>query len=257
MMTADDAMQRNETTRRGFLRAGLAAGAAVTTGLNPAAVAARRKKKKLEPTADTLILLWMAGGQAHTETWDPKRYTPYEKGLDANRVLSTFDSIPTSVDGLRIAKTLPHTAKVMHHGTLIKTFRPADLGKILHSRHQYHFHTGYVPPLTVDAPHMGAWIARKLGPREPGVPPFIDIGQRFDVSGGESFEVKAFHTAGILGDQYGPFLVPVPGEATATGLPKLANAVYRPSPSCGGTDSFNPNGSLAGKVDTSKITAPA
>ena len=39
---------------------------------------------KLEPTADTVILLWMAGGMAQTETFDPKRYTPYRNG-PANR----------------------------------------------------------------------------------------------------------------------------------------------------------------------------
>ena len=27
-----------------------------------------------------MILLWMAGGMAQTETWDPKRYTPYRAG---------------------------------------------------------------------------------------------------------------------------------------------------------------------------------
>src|SRR3712207_7559720 len=41
---------------------------------------------------------------------------------------------------------------------------------ILHSRHQYHWHTGYVPPQSVAAPHIGAVIARTLGPRDPAVP---------------------------------------------------------------------------------------
>ena len=213
-MTPSECNRPNEPTRRGFLRTGLAATAAVAaTGLEaqPAVAAVDPDSA----TADTVILLWMAGGQAHTETWDPKRYAPFEKGLDPNRVLSTFKAIPTSVDGLRISEGLPHVAKVMHHGTLIKTYRPADLGFILHSRHQYHFHTGYIPPLTVDAPCIGAWISHARGPREAGVPAYIDIGQRFGVSGGESFEVKAFHTGGFLGDEHGPFHVPDPANATA------------------------------------------
>ena len=37
-------------------------------------------RPKIKPTADTLILLWMAGGMAHTETFDPKRHTPFRKG---------------------------------------------------------------------------------------------------------------------------------------------------------------------------------
>jgi hypothetical protein len=36
------------------------------------------------------------------------------------------------------------------------------------------------------------------------IPAFIDIGQRFSV--GEAEELKAFHTAGFLGNEFGPFL---------------------------------------------------
>src|ERR1700737_3182938 len=105
----------------------------------------------------------------------------------------------------------------MDRGTLIRSHVVADLGNILHSRHQYHWHTGYVPPQTVAAPHIGAVIARTLGPRHPDVPAFIDIGQRS--AGGEDFEVKAFQTAGFLGNAYGPFLVPEPAEAVHTVQP--------------------------------------
>ncbi|MCB1098134.1 MAG: DUF1501 domain-containing protein [Verrucomicrobiales bacterium] len=159
-------------------------------------------------TADTVILLWMAGGMAHTETFDPKRYTPYETGLDPNRVLSTFPSIPTSLDGVQLSEGLENVASVLKHGTLIRSYKAADLGFILHSRHQYHWHTCYQPPQTVAAPHIGSWIAKELGPKNPVIPAFINIGQRFTL--GEKEELKAFHTAGFLGAEYGPFLIPDP-----------------------------------------------
>jgi hypothetical protein len=200
-------------SRRDFLRTGAAAGAAALLG-GPLRA---DDEPKLKPTADALILLWMAGGQAATETWDMKKYTPFEKGMEAKAVYSTFPSIPTSVDGLRISEGLPNIAKVMRHGTLIKTFKAGDLGFILHSRHQYHWHTGYVPPQPVAAPHLGAVISRTLGPRHPDVPAFIDVGQRS--AGGEDFEVKAFQTAGFLGNSYGPFLVPEPAQAVQTVQP--------------------------------------
>ena len=97
----------------------------------------------------------------------------------------------------------------MDRGTLIRTFTAADLGFILHSRHQYHWHTGYVPPQTVAVPHIGAVISRTLGPRNPAMPAFIDIGQRSKASA-KSEELKAFHTAGFLGSEYGPFTDPRP-----------------------------------------------
>jgi hypothetical protein len=88
------------------------------------------------------------------------------------------------------------------------------LGFILHSRHQFHWHTGYAPPQSVAAPHMGAVVSRTLGPRNPEIPAFIDIGQNLEI-GGESDAVKAFHTAGFLGSEHAPFLITDPRDAVA------------------------------------------
>ncbi|MFP6584750.1 MAG: DUF1501 domain-containing protein [Candidatus Hydrogenedentota bacterium] len=170
-----------------------------------------------EATADTLIILWMGGGMAHTETFDPKRYTPYEKDLASDAVLSTFPSIPTSVDGVRFSEGLDRLATLMDKGTLIKTYTAGDLGKILHSRHQYHWHTGYAPPLTIAAPHIGSMIARTLGQNNSDLPAFIDIGQ--GMNNGEGEELKAFHTAGFLGSEHSPFMI---------ADPTLAQAVVQP-----------------------------
>ena len=93
---------------------------------------------------------------AAPETFDPKRYLPFEKGLPVEKILSTFPSIPTVLDGVKISSGLENVAKVMDRATLIRSHVQPDLGSILHSRHQYHWHTGYVPPQTVAAPHIGA-----------------------------------------------------------------------------------------------------
>lgn len=163
---------------------------------------------RLAATADSVILLWMAGGMAHTETFDPKAYVSFEKGMESKRVLSTFSKIPTAVDGLEFSKGLESIAGVMDKGAIIRSYKSADLGHILHTRHQYHWHTCYEPPQSVQAPHIGAWIAKELGPANPVIPPFISMGQRFTV--GEAEELKAFHSAGFLGSEFGPFLIPDP-----------------------------------------------
>ena len=100
----------------------------------------------------------------------------------------------------------------MDRATLIRSHVLPDLGHILHSRHQYHWHTGYVPPQTVAAPHIGAWMARVLGPLNPVMPPFINIGQRLE-GNGESEELKAFTTGGFFGSEFGPFNLPVAEDA--------------------------------------------
>ena len=190
--------------RRDFLKKASAA----TLAAMAASVPAIGCRPRRTSTADTVILLWMAGGMAHTETFDPKAYTPFSKGLASDRVLSTFPSVPTAVDGLFFSEGLEAIGSVMDRGTVIRSYRAADLGHILHSRHQYHWHTCYEPPQSIAVPHIGAWIAHALGPVNPVIPPFISIGQRFEV--GEAEELKAFHTAGFLGSEYGPFLIPDP-----------------------------------------------
>ena len=155
---------------------------------------------------------------AATETFDPKRYVPYKVGTPVEKILSTFPAIDTAVDNIKMTEGLESIASVMDRGTLIRGHVLPDLGHILHSRHQYHWHTGYVPPLTVAAPHLGAWIARLLGPRNPAIPAFIDIGQRLEGIG-EKEELKAFHTGGFLGTEFGPFLLPHPNQAIAAVQP--------------------------------------
>ncbi len=198
-------------SRRDFLRTASAATLSALAAGAPRSLLAADPPEKPAPTADRVIVLWMAGGMAHTETFDPKRHTPYSTGLNPDDVLSTFPSIPTTVDGVRFSAGLENLAQVMDRATLIRTMQAADLGFILHSRHQFNWHTGYVPPQTVAVPHMGAWIARTLGPLDPAVPAFINIGQRFDLGEGE--ELKAFTTAGFLGSEFGPFNVAFPEQA--------------------------------------------
>ena len=191
--------------RRQFLKGSAAATLGAST--LPALSAPTAKPKA---TADTVILCWMAGGMASTETFDPKRYTPFKRGLKSDQVLSTFPAIDTKVDDIKICQGFEHVAQVMDRGTLIRTQVGADLGFILHSRHQYHWHTGYEPPLTVAAPHLGAWIAHARGRNHPALPAFIDIGQ---TPNGESEEIKAFQTGGCLGTEYGPFTIDDPANA--------------------------------------------
>lgn len=174
--------------------------------------------KKIEAKADSMILLWMAGGMAQTETFDPKRYTPYETGLKSEKVLSTFPTIPTVLDGVQLSKGLERAAQVLNRGTLLRSHRVGDLGFILHSRHQFHWHTGYEPPQSVAVPHMGSFVSRTLGPRNPDIPAFIDIGQNLEI-GGESDSLKAFHTAGFLGSEHSPFLITDPKDAVASTRP--------------------------------------
>lgn len=207
--------------RREFLRSlSAASAAALATGYAPELAA---KSAKPEPTADSVILLWMAGGMAQTDTFDPKHYEPFRPGIETKRVLSTFPAIPTFADGVQITQGLEEIASVMHEGSLIRTLNLPVVNKIVHSRHQYHFHTGYLPPLSVAAPHMGSVMARTLKPLKPDLPAFVSIGETFAEAGREGQAIRSFLSAGFLGSEYNPFLIPDPEGAARM----LSSAVGR------------------------------
>ena len=176
-------------------------------------------------TADSVILLFMAGGMAHTETFDPKKYTAFSKGMQSDSVLSTFKSVPTALDGVHFSEGLEAIGKIIDKGTVIRSYVAADLGHILHTRHQYNWHTCYEPPQSVVVPHLGSWIAKELGPKNEVIPPFINIGQRFDVGEGE--ELKAFHSAGFLGSEFGPFMIPDPTKGLESVRPPVGMSLKR------------------------------
>lgn len=205
-------------TRRAFLKAMSASSLAALMSGGARALASEEKIVHPAAKADCCILLWMAGGMAAPETFDPKTYLPFTKGAPVDKILSTFPAIDTTLDGVKISEGLEEIAKLMDRATLIRSHVQPDLGSILHSRHQYHWHTGYVPPQTVAAPHIGAWMARTLGPGNPVMPAFINIGQRLEGIG-ESEELKAFTTAGFFGSEFGPFNLPYPDEAARSVRP--------------------------------------
>jgi hypothetical protein len=213
-------MNRNHQSRRDFLKTASAATLGALSAGYPRFAFGNEPLEKITPRADTVIVLWMAGGMAQTETFDPKRYTPFEKGMKPGDMWSTFPQIDTAVDSIKISQGLENIASVMDRATLIRSYTAGDLGFILHSRHQFHWHTGYAPPQTVACPHIGSFLARTLGPKNPAVPAFINIGQRLDV-GGEAEELKAFTTAGFLGSEYGPFNVPFPEAAADSVRPPM------------------------------------
>src|SRR6187455_906489 len=213
----DDTAIYTRLTRRGFMGCTAAATLSALAGREPL-LALGAAQAPPRATADAVIVLWMAGGMAQTETFDPKRYTPFAPGVRADQVLSTFPAIDTAVDDIKFTAGLEQIAQVIDRGSVLRGFTAADLGFILHARHQYHWHTGYVPPQPMAMPHIGSVISRTLGPRNPDMPAFVAIGQTVEGEG-EIGTLKAFHTAGFLGAEHGPFLIVDPRDAASAVKP--------------------------------------
>src|SRR5437762_14278798 len=120
-------------SRREFLKTASAATLSALAAGYPRALEAAEVEEKLKPTADTLIVLWLAGGMAHTETFDPKRYSPFERGMKPAEMFSTFPTIDTAVDNIKFTAGLEKIARVIDRCTLIRSHTAGALGLILHS----------------------------------------------------------------------------------------------------------------------------
>src|SRR4051812_49762247 len=85
----------NATSRRNFLKTASAATLGALAARFPDAVLAADEAKP-KATADAVIVLWMGGGMAHTETFDPKRYTPFKAEMASNPGVATLPPIHTT-----------------------------------------------------------------------------------------------------------------------------------------------------------------
>jgi len=114
------------------------------------------------------ILLWMAGGPSHIDTFDPKPEAPAD-------IRGEFSAIETSVSGIRISEHFPRFAKLMQHAALLRGMSTLESD---HKLATYHLHTGYQNRGgAVSYPSLGAIVASELGRHDVALPNFITIGR--------------------------------------------------------------------------------
>src|SRR5690349_14036090 len=103
---------RSKLGRREFLATAAAAAGVVRTvslgGWLGRLAAAAPALADGQRRAKSCILLWMAGGPSHIDTFDPKPDAPAD-------VRGEFRPIETSVSGIRISEHFPRFAKLMRH----------------------------------------------------------------------------------------------------------------------------------------------
>src|SRR5437660_6926308 len=211
---------KDKLTRREFLRTS-AVVAAAAAGIAPYAFGdapepAAKVVAKVVPKADAMIHIWLPGGIAQTDTWDPKKYTPFEKGMKGSELLGTCESIPTSADGIFLGKGLDSIAQVMNKGMILRSLTNETKFDAIHLKAQYYMQTGYLFPTGVKTPSMGAAIARTLGRRNPQVPAYIYNGRDIDSSDEEKLFISEYIGPGFYGVNYAPFMIPDAAQGLAT-----------------------------------------
>lgn len=172
-----------DPTRRALL--GLASLAAASTFVRGLAAA---EDRPAQPRAiQRCIVLWMNGGPSQLETFDPK---------PTSRNAGTFRDRATSAPGVRVSELLPQVAEQMHHVALVRGLVGTEGN---HDRARYLAHTGHAQNPSVDAPSLGAWVAKRRPADGLRLPSFVSLG---GPSAG----------AGFFGAPFDPWIVERPGE---------------------------------------------
>lgn len=158
--------------RRNFL-ASAAAGATLSGWLGRLAA-----QVPAGPRPKSCILLWMAGGPSHLDTFDLKPDAP-------EQIRGEFKAIDTSVPGVRISEHFQKLAKLMKHAAILRGMSTVESD---HKLATYHLHTGYQNRAGgVSFPSLGAIVAKELGKRDVPLPNFVCIGSGSQDATGSGF----------------------------------------------------------------------
>lgn len=170
----------------------------------------------ITPRADACIFIWLPGGIAQTDTWDPKKHTPFSPGMKGRELLGTCPLIPTRADGVQLGAGLEQMASVMDEGLVLRSLSNDVMFGAIHLKAQYYMMTGYLFPAGVKAPSLGSIIARSRGRREATVPPYIYIGRDIDSSDEERLFINEYLGPGFYGVNHAPFMIPDAEAGLAT-----------------------------------------
>lgn len=162
--------------RRDFLAA--SAGALGTLSLG--GLLSAREEQAPRGRAEHCIFLWLGGGMAQCDTFDPKRV-----GDPQARVAgSAYESIPTAVSGVNVCRHLERTAQLMDRVTAVRSIHHNVVDE--HAAATHRVHTGRPTSGTVIYPSVGSVIAHERGAATSGVPAYVLIGYP-NVSRGPGF----------------------------------------------------------------------
>jgi hypothetical protein len=148
-------------SRRSFLQIGsLALG-----GLTLPNLLRAEQRSKSGKSDRSVIMVYLSGGLAHQDTFDLKPNAPKE-------VRGEFKPIVTNVAGIQIGELLPRLARCMDKLILLRS-----LVGLRDEHSSFQNMTGFPMNETKrdGKPHFGSVIAKVQGPRDPIVPPFLDL----------------------------------------------------------------------------------
>ena len=170
--------------RRGFLSVGALAGAGLTLPQllrTESAYGDLKDYKNFEGTAKSVIHIYLPGGMAHQESFDPKPNAPIEYRGEMKQVA-------TKISGELFGETLAKTAEVADKLTVIRSMTH---GEAAHERGTHNMFTGYRPSPALQYPCIGSVVSHEYGPRN-NLPPYVCIPNMPNEYAGSGYLSSAF-----------------------------------------------------------------
>lgn len=173
-------------SRREFLYIGMIGSLGLTLPqfLRMEARGAQKFYETREGVAKSVINIFLPGGAAHQETWDPKYFAPTE-------YRGPLGTVDTAIKGEKFSEHLDHMAKIADKITVIRSFAH---GEAAHERGTHNMFTGYRPSPALEFPSIGSVVSHELGPRN-NLPPYVCVPS----------VPNSYANSGYLSSAYGPF----------------------------------------------------
>jgi hypothetical protein len=174
------------TSRREFMYVGMLGGLGLTlpSFLTNKAAAATKTYALREPVAQGIIHIFLPGGLAHQESFDPKPLAPSE-------YRGPFGAINTKIPGIQFGENLKELANIADKLTVIRSM---SHGEAAHERGTHNMFTGYRPSPALEYPSFGSVISHELGSRN-DLPPYVCVPS----------VPNEYANSGYLSSAFGPF----------------------------------------------------
>jgi hypothetical protein len=153
--------------------------------------------------AKSVIVLYLHGGHAQQETWDPKPDGPSPQR-------GAFGAIASSVSGVRVGELLPRSARLMHRLAVIRSLSHPNANHVQaalpamtgHAHPPRDEKRGDFPPSPTDFPAFGAVLNHLRPARQ--LPTWVQVGPLMRRNNGT---VLHGQSPGFLGARHSPLVI--------------------------------------------------
>lgn len=181
----------NALSRRNFLTAGAVGGIGLTLAdyfMIRKAQAEIKHYDLMEAKAKGVINIFLPGGMAQQESFDPKPYSPLEYRGEMGTVKTNTGEV--------FSESIPELAKRADKFTVIRSL---SHGEAAHERGTHNMFTGYKPSPALLFPSIGSVVSHELGPRN-DLPPYVCVPNMPNEFAGSGYLSSSFNPFSLGAD---------------------------------------------------------